>query len=785
MNNMEKLKKTIINNLYSSNFLEALTNIKNLENDFKNINDSLFLYYYLYDLLSWVGQHKECKSLAEIEQNKVKYFEKILRVYDGNKSYAYLELYVFLDENFRNFNYASWFDKDNKSKELLKQSLEENPNNKKAQFYSLFCEEKIKECFEFLNKNELNIQIVQKFLNSIWHKKEFLDDSQKLKERYNLTSEQSDLYYYVQKKDYKWLYKYFNNNEQRKSDSTYIDYGKVCFEYKKYDEAISYYSKKEVKIDKDYFILGECYEKKAINANAIECYKEYYTIAPLDAFGKGFKKLFELKEYDLIDSILKIKKSGVDRDNTTFYEAKLLSKRKEYKKSIELLSFVVDKLASYNKKELKKDIYFLYIVNNYKITKNIILESYERIIKEKDFEYDDIFGLNYTILSSFQEMQKYIKKLNIEYDSTFYDETSLYEEKIKKLYIIKIKQIYKEFKKSNLKISEDRELYYLSAFKDEKSIKKRITIFKNKMKNDSENPIFYFELGKLYYQKSKKTAQKFKTATKYLNKSIKLSDKYFVNLGGQAELLLLKIKNSEQKKRKLFDKSIKDFIFYNSYQKDTRTTYFLQTLFKYQSFSINSLSSLSENYLYFANPEQLNDPFDVASESLEKQFKNLKLNKSDFKLCSLSQINNNKLMWAHYTNEHTGICVGYKFLYLPNYVGKSEVKYKNTNLNEKEIFNNILEYWIVKSEDWEYEKEVRLLHYGEKQKIHYTFDVDEAINKKIIALKIESITLGLKFKNKDILKPIILEIERKQDKKIQIFEANMIEQKLIIEKTII
>ena len=32
---MEKLKKTIINNLYSSNFHEALTNIKNLENDFK------------------------------------------------------------------------------------------------------------------------------------------------------------------------------------------------------------------------------------------------------------------------------------------------------------------------------------------------------------------------------------------------------------------------------------------------------------------------------------------------------------------------------------------------------------------------------------------------------------------------------------------------------------------------------------------------------------------------------------------------------------------------------
>lgn len=782
---MEKLKKTIINNLYSSNFHEALTNIKKIENNFKNTNDDLFFYYYLYDLIGWVSYHKKDKSIIKIKNNKIKYFKKILEVHGSNKSDTYLKLYLFLDENFRNFNHFSWFDKYNKSKELLEQSLIENPNNKEAQFYNLYCEEKIEECFDFLKKNELNILTVQKFLNSIWYKEEFLDNSQKLKELYSLTSEQSDLYYYVQKKDYKWLYKYFNSEEQRKLESIYIDYGKVCFECKQYEEAINYYNNKEIKTNKDYFVLGECYEKQGKKEKATECYKAYYIESPLDAWGKGFEKLFDLEEYDLIESILKIKKSGVDREDTIFYEAKLLSIRKEYKKSIELLSFAVDKLTSYNKKELKKDIYFLYIVNNYNITKKVILESYERVIKEQDFEYDDIFGLNYRILSSFQEMQKYIKKLNIEYDSTFYDKTSLYEKNIKKLYIRKIKKIYNKFKKTNLKISEDRELYYLSAFKDEKSIKKRINIFKNKMKNDSENPIFYFELGKLYYQKSKKTAQKFKTATKYLKKSIKLSDKYFVNLRGQAELLLLKIKKSEQGKRKLFNKSIKDFIFYNSYQKDARTTYFLQTLFKYQSFSINSLSSLSENYLYFANPEQLNDPFDVASESLEKHFKNLKLNKSDFKLCSLSQINNNKLMWAHYTNEHKGICVGYKFLYLPNYVGKSEVKYKNTNLNEKEIFNNILEYWIVKSEDWEYEKEVRLLHYGEKQKIHYTFDVNEAIKENTIALEIESITLGLKFINTNILKPIIIEIERKQNKKIKIFKANMIEQKLIIEETII
>ena len=360
--------------------------------------------------------------------------------------------------------------------------------------------------------------------------------------------------------------------------------------------------------------------------------------------------------------------------------------------------------------------------------------------------------------------------------------TDSFRNKLHKLYIKKIKKIYHFSKKYNAKLSEDRELYYLSAFNNSNSLNKRINIFKNRIKHDIENPKHYLELGKIHYKKAKLTKTNFIKAIKYLEKSIELSEKYFVNTYGEAELLLAKIKKSKEDKKALFDKSIKDFIFYNSYQKDTRTTYFSQTLYKYQSFSINALSSLSENYLYFANPNQLNDPFDVASVSLEKQFKNLKLNKNDFKLCSLSQINDNKLMWSHYTQEHVGICVGYRFLYLPSYVGKDKVKYKNTNLDEKEIFNDLIEYWTVKSEDWEYEKEVRLLHYGEKQKVPYTFSINKAIKKNIIALQIESITLGLKSQNLDILKPIVAKIEKQQKNKINLFKAKTYKQKLIIKK---
>jgi len=110
------------------------------------------------------------------------------------------------------------------------------------------------------------------------------------------------------------------------------------------------------------------------------------------------------------------------------------------------------------------------------------------------------------------------------------------------------------------------------------------------------------------------------------------------------------------------------------------------------------------------------------------------------------------------------------------------VKYKNTTLDEKNIFESIIDYWKVKSEDWMYEKEVRLLHYGDEQKIPYTFDISEAIENNIIALKVESIILGLKFQSTAIIKPIVSAIEEKQGAKIEIYKAKVEGQNLIINK---
>jgi hypothetical protein len=368
-------------------------------------------------------------------------------------------------------------------------------------------------------------------------------------------------------------------------------------------------------------------------------------------------------------------------------------------------------------------------------------------------------------------MQEYIKKINIEYKNKFSDKTNQFKSDINEFYKEKVREIYNKSKECNITLSKDRECYYLSAFDDIDSLNRRISIYEEKLKYEKENPIYHLVLGDLYYDKAELENSEFNQSIEYLEKAIELADKYCEYMNSTAEFLLIKTNDPAINKKEMFDKGMRDYICYNSYQKDTTTIYFFESiLYKYQSFSMNALSSLSNSYLYFATPDQLNDPFDITFTPLETQFDGLEVNRNDFKVCSLSKSNDNKLMWSHYTEDHTGICIGYKFLYLPNYVGKKEAKYENTILDEKSIFKNIIDYWTVKSEDWMYEEEVRLLHYGNTQKISYTFNINEATEKDIIALKIKSIYLGLKFQEKAIIKPIISEIEKQQGEKIVTYE---------------
>ncbi len=87
-------------------------------------------------------------------------------------------------------------------------------------------------------------------------------------------------------------------------------------------------------------------------------------------------------------------------------------------------------------------------------------------------------------------------------------------------------------------------------------------------------------------------------------------------------------------------------------------------------------------------------------------------------LCSFSEENSNSIMWSHYSNDHSGICVEYKpelleFLEkLKGYFAFGKVNYtdKPPTLNVFDEINSIIKKTMYnKQSEWKYENELRIV----------------------------------------------------------------------------
>lgn len=100
-------------------------------------------------------------------------------------------------------------------------------------------------------------------------------------------------------------------------------------------------------------------------------------------------------------------------------------------------------------------------------------------------------------------------------------------------------------------------------------------------------------------------------------------------------------------------------------------------LFKYRKFDKSCLELLLNRELWFAAPASLNDPFEGESsfsEVLDAVWAIYPFPESERKtyhdtiaqqlantgICSFSKARKNQLMWAHYADEHRGVCIGFK-----------------------------------------------------------------------------------------------------------------------------
>lgn len=168
-------------------------------------------------------------------------------------------------------------------------------------------------------------------------------------------------------------------------------------------------------------------------------------------------------------------------------------------------------------------------------------------------------------------------------------------------------------------------------------------------------------------------------------------------------------------------------------------------LFKYQKKLYED--SVKKNKLKFSSPFEFNDPFDCRgvywNEELENYIRSkmeadiLKEVSPGFLLSSLIEEHVKLIkitcfsedlfsmpMWAHYADNHQGICIEYDFSSLENkslfskhlypvYYGNERFditgSMKNLFSGNKEIINYFILLMLIKHRSWEYEKEWRMI----------------------------------------------------------------------------
>ena len=140
-----------------------------------------------------------------------------------------------------------------------------------------------------------------------------------------------------------------------------------------------------------------------------------------------------------------------------------------------------------------------------------------------------------------------------------------------------------------------------------------------------------------------------------------------------------------------------------------------EILYKYRSLDNfkNFVDIILKNRLYAAKYKDLNDPMEgqyyYRTGELNRDIRNKLLEeKGELRLCSLSQVKNNQLMWAHYTNGHRGVAVGLRItdtnctIRPIQYNGLASIR--NQDFNDQ----TAIEILSHKLEVWNYEEEVRV-----------------------------------------------------------------------------
>ena len=138
-------------------------------------------------------------------------------------------------------------------------------------------------------------------------------------------------------------------------------------------------------------------------------------------------------------------------------------------------------------------------------------------------------------------------------------------------------------------------------------------------------------------------------------------------------------------------------------------------LYKYRSLDNfkNFVDIILKNRLYASKYKDLNDPMEgqyyYQTGELNRNIRNKLLEaKGELRLCSLSKVKDNQLMWSHYTNGQRGVAIGLR-IDETHYIVRP-IEYNGLLSIRNQDFNDQTATEILshKLEVWNYEEEVRV-----------------------------------------------------------------------------
>ncbi|WP_175726375.1 DUF2971 domain-containing protein [Burkholderia ambifaria] len=150
-------------------------------------------------------------------------------------------------------------------------------------------------------------------------------------------------------------------------------------------------------------------------------------------------------------------------------------------------------------------------------------------------------------------------------------------------------------------------------------------------------------------------------------------------------------------------------------------------LYRYRQINTNTFSEIAERQAWFSKYSELNDPFEGRYVNKSSDI-GMDVLIQKIRVCCFSKRNDNLLLWAHYAENHRGVCLEYdipdeifRTQFFPiNYSATQPViekinRYPVGDVNAGSLLMTMKDaVFLMKSEDWKYEEEWRMLRITER-----------------------------------------------------------------------